>query len=658
MASRRVAFRAEVQSLEDRKLMTLSVTMLPDPGVSAGQDPSTQQVASFQFTKGAVGDYTATIDWGDGSSSLALITPDSSPGRAFVSGAHSYASPGPETVSVGVNGDGDDGVNSTSWSVGTGSGSDSSSGNDFVIPDALGQDFTSINNNASPGFQEEALKWTGLMLYGGNPWDTLRPYPFGSEAPSSSSTTSTVNGTTSTVTTDGYVTATVSGSGSSGGSGSGGSSGSGGATWDEKYVRHFNYFSKLTGPDSKGGTVVQTSRNTDDLDWHAWADGSGTTFYKVTEDYTDGNSNNVTGDGVASYQNNQGGSDDSHLVASGQIDAHGKVSGTFTYKGSINSTYLLHDEGGTDGNGNPNATGAGFTVDYSTKSGETVDESGSLVPDATNQGTIDVQSSETGTIALWDGNANVVGATRNDGDESTSYYNGAIVADAGTPGATTGTVNTLGPRTSLVIPDGKNTVYVVDKGDRDWLDWSKNRRNAWLASHPKYANYDPNEPNPKLVNGTDLANYVGSKNNVNAAVGLQQTIKDLGIVVTNSGPIDVLVFVDHGDVNGQQVGKDTLTSAIVGNTQLIQIVKCMRPGGTLVLAGCEVFNSQPAVQGWQDAATNQNITIMGSSSVVTYTTYTTYWGLGSPVTKPPVGNWIVLKPGGTPPTIVTTPPSK
>lgn len=655
MASRRVAFRAEVQSLEDRKLMTLSVTMLPDPGVSAGQDPTNQQVASFQFTNGAVGDYTATIDWGDGSSSLGLITPDSSPGQAFVSGAHSYASPGPETVSVGVNGDGDDGVNSTSWSVGTGSGSDSSSGNDFVIPDALGQDFTSINNNASPGFQEEALKWSGLMLYGGNPWDTLRPYPFGSEAPSSSSTTSTVNGTTSTVTTDGYVTATVSGSGSSGGSGSGGSSGSGGATWDEKYVRHFNYFSKLTGPDSKGGTVVQTSRNTDDLDWHAWADGSGTTFYKVTEDYTDGNSNNVTGDGVASYQNNQGGSDDSHLVASGQIDAHGKVSGTFTYKGSINSTYLLHDEGGTDGNGNPNATGAGFTVDYSTKSGETVDESGSLVPDATNQGTIDVQSSETGTIALWDGNANVVGATRNDGDESTSYYNGAIVADAGTPGATTGTVNTLGPRTPLVVPAGKNTVYAVDKADQNWLDFPMSVRNQWLLNHP-YLNCDPNKPNPKMADKTEFSAYVGSANNVDAAGGLQQVIKDLGIVASGSGPIDVLVFVDHGDPGFQYVGNDKLTSNIVGTTPLTEIVKYMRPGGTLVLAGCTVFWNQNAVNGWQAAATNQGITIIGSSSAVSYVTNTNMWGYYS--TSPPMGIWIVLKPGGTPPTIVPGSPPK
>ncbi len=159
--------------------MTVEVTMLSPPVVTAGQDTGQQQVASFRYTRGSIGDYLATIDWGDGTYSRGLVTVDSLSGQAIILGEHTYASPGPETLNVTVEGYEDGGLGSSSWSVAAGDGS----GSDYPIPDALSRDMGVIGDTANPGFNAEELKWCLLMRYGGTPWEDLRPYSFTSEDP-------------------------------------------------------------------------------------------------------------------------------------------------------------------------------------------------------------------------------------------------------------------------------------------------------------------------------------------------------------------------------------------------------------------------------------------------------------------------------------------
>ena len=90
--------------------------------------------------------------------------------------------------------------------------------------------------------------------------------------------------------------------------------------------------------------------------------GTSTTNDHVKEDYSNSDSNDVTGDNGPSSTRDQSNSNDSHLTADGQVDGSGVVSGTFTYKGDIDNKFSLHDESGTDGSGNANSTGAGFTA--------------------------------------------------------------------------------------------------------------------------------------------------------------------------------------------------------------------------------------------------------------------------------------------------------
>jgi hypothetical protein len=94
-----------IQVLENRELLSLNLTMLPPPAPIEGQDTGTQNLATFTFSTGALGDYSATIQWGDGSSSAATVQAASG-GGGTISGHHAYAEEGPFSLSVTVQGDG------------------------------------------------------------------------------------------------------------------------------------------------------------------------------------------------------------------------------------------------------------------------------------------------------------------------------------------------------------------------------------------------------------------------------------------------------------------------------------------------------------------------------------------------------------------------
>ena len=96
--------------------MTDGVTV-SDPGVSAtgglalnateGGAFGSQVVATFTDPGGAepLSDYSATVNWGDGTFSTGVISLNPATGVFSVSGGHTYASAGSYTVSVGVNHD-------------------------------------------------------------------------------------------------------------------------------------------------------------------------------------------------------------------------------------------------------------------------------------------------------------------------------------------------------------------------------------------------------------------------------------------------------------------------------------------------------------------------------------------------------------------------
>ena len=80
--------------------------MIGQAQVMEGVATAPRSLASFSFsTTGSVTDYTASISWGDGTTSAGQINEGAS-GVGTVVGSHNYTSFGTEMVSVTVTGDG------------------------------------------------------------------------------------------------------------------------------------------------------------------------------------------------------------------------------------------------------------------------------------------------------------------------------------------------------------------------------------------------------------------------------------------------------------------------------------------------------------------------------------------------------------------------
>ncbi len=515
-------------------------------------------------------------------------------------------------------------------STGSGSGSASDSGGGFSIPDALTQDMAQISQYGVPSLASSFFRWGGLLLNGGTPWDGLRPYSFTSENPTTYTATYTANGDTSTTTAHRSATATSSGNGGSS------ESGSGGGSYDISYQLHTDSTSTTTGPDASGRATVWTSQSQYDLTWHAWGDSAGVTNYKVTEGLSDTNAKDVPGTSGSNFTSHVGNSDGSNLMAEGEVDANGAVTGDFTFSGHVDAASSLNDDSGAGGAA-PDPTVPGSMINFGTSTALKLDESGSLKPDSTNKGTVEAQSSENGEVGAWDGTGNLAGATRDDGDDVTSTYDASQGPTTSGPG-TTGTVSTNGPQTKLNVPTGKNVVYVIDIADAGWRDWPEPFRSAFAQDLKLGLTKD------NIATGETIrAGLAPPKGNYISGNYVEQVAQDLDAAIVHTGPIDVLVIGDHG-ATGRQSHGNQFIDPVWTPALLNQVAGRVRRGGTLVLTGCSVFGGQAAVDNWQAYATGQGITIMGSASTTT------------PNPNNYTGVWITLVPGGKAPTLVKTTP--
>jgi len=514
-----------------------------------------------------------------------------------------------------------------------------SSGSGGGIPDGLSQDLGDISQNSNPSVNIELLKWAQLAAYGASgaalPWEQLRPTDFTTYLPSSNTTTAVNNGFTTTLTTDGYAT----------GSSSGSPMASGGGAWDLYYIQHSDYTSKITGPGASGRTFNQGGDGSYDLTWHAWGTGDGVTNYKVTEDIVKDDSNGLKDPAGGSYSNSSGDTSDGHLMAEGQVNSAGILTGSdFTYKGDLGTTFTL-----ADSSGDPSAPGGGYGVDYSASDNVILNDSGSLTPDSTNKGSLTATNSESGSVSMADGTGAFSGASRSDGATVKSTYNaGAQASPPASP--STGTISVSGPKTNLQIPTGKHVVYVIDDGDAGWADWTPKERQEYATKHNIPITSDP------VANGMELLaalNQSPTGNFTHACGGLDQVLGDLDKAVATRGQVDVLVLGDHGNpTKGQALGDDDRGRPIFlspGTSALTNVMSCLKHGGTLVLTGCAVFGIDPDpkspgpnanISSWQAYATQFDITIIGSVATT---------GAGNGYYN---GVWVTLTPGGTPPTLV------
>jgi len=525
---------------------------------------------------------------------------------------------------------------------GYGSGSGGAS-----LPSGLGADINFINNPTDVAIRD--FQWEMLVLSGGAPWKVLQPTDFSTQNPPDKTDVLSYGALTRTIVT--HFSATGSSSGGDGGS------------WQASYVERILITTTSSDVDSSGHNFDQTSSHSYDLSWDGSGDSSGTATYKVKEDISDTGSVDATG---GSYNRHQGSYFESHLTAQGTEDNTGTITGGFTFKGSMGSSLNFNDA-----SGDPASSGSGYTLNYTTSNDEKLNESGNLVPDSSNQSSCDVKDSESGTIATFDGNGELDGVTRDDFNEVQSNYDGSGNASPGGPGAggsatanaaapnagppaTQGPVDVNGPLTELNVPKGKAVAYIIDLNDTGWDDWTEADRARYRQDH--------NIP-------ADAQNVIGSGAKIKAALSplqgpvfgassLDQITKDLAAATLNfGGKLDVLVIGDHGKAGAQQLGSPNapyVTPVLLKTpTAADQLVAFIKPGGTLIVTGCNVLAEgtvnadgtmagQQTLNDWQAYATARGITIMGS---VSYTA----------AKRPDVfrGIWVTLVPGGTAPQLVS-----
>ena len=90
--------------------------MEPPASTWVGLMLDNQALATFTFTQGALSNYTATINWGDGTNSPGTISAGSG-GGGIVSGNHAYAAQGTDVLGVTVTGESTNGSGSTNLPV-------------------------------------------------------------------------------------------------------------------------------------------------------------------------------------------------------------------------------------------------------------------------------------------------------------------------------------------------------------------------------------------------------------------------------------------------------------------------------------------------------------------------------------------------------------
>src|SRR6266404_5867455 len=82
-----------VEVLEKRWLMSFTLQTLNPPLAIEGASTGNQTLGSFTFDTGVIGDYGATINWGDSNSTPATLVPGNGNSGSIV-GSHTYAEEG------------------------------------------------------------------------------------------------------------------------------------------------------------------------------------------------------------------------------------------------------------------------------------------------------------------------------------------------------------------------------------------------------------------------------------------------------------------------------------------------------------------------------------------------------------------------------------
>jgi hypothetical protein len=106
-------FEPAHEALENRQLLSLNLAMQGQPQQMQGTATAPLDLASFSFSTGSITDYSASISWGDSTSSAGVLY-EAANGQATVVGSHTYVAKGTDTVTVTVTGDGNTGPRSTS----------------------------------------------------------------------------------------------------------------------------------------------------------------------------------------------------------------------------------------------------------------------------------------------------------------------------------------------------------------------------------------------------------------------------------------------------------------------------------------------------------------------------------------------------------------
>ncbi len=461
--------------------------------------------------------------------------------------------------------------------------------------------------------QTVQVPWNGMPSYGGD----------------QNTTTTTTEGTTTT--TD---TTVVSNS-------SDGSTSTVDYSWTED----------STGTNPDGSTFSDHIHTDEHYSLTASDNGDGSTSYSVTDNEDQDWSDTTTGGDNPNNLIQYSGNEQTTFSCTGQQDASGNVSGSFTETDNLTKSYTVHAESGTDSSGaaiDP-VNNAGFSLDYTSQAWLNDSESGDLTVDANNQESTDEGSYHDGNVALWYGDGTTAyldGYSLGELEDTQETFDGSQSPASG-PLTQTGTPTGTG--TPLPLPRGKNVIYLVDSSDKGWADWTPDQRQAYINQNPNLG-LNPNSPNP-ITGGQKFWSALIQPGSINQSVNSLNDAVTLLEQETGNNPADAVIIADHGSEDGQNIGDPNSEGDWIGpdypqnNNQAFAILSCIKNGGSLVMTGCNVFGSQDSIDWWQGMADLYEVYITGSVSE-------TNWTVG----QPPQGQWITLVPGGPEPTYPQPPP--
>lgn len=187
-------------------------------------------------------------------------------------------------------------------------------------------------------------------------------------------------------------------------------------------------------------------------------------------------------------------------------------------------------------------------------------------------------------------------------------YTVAEVEALPTAWSTTGGQQTQTPASERTVMPSLtgDTIYFLDKGDRGWDDWPPGAKADYLKDHP----------NAKVADGDDVCGALDRPGDYFELDSTQQFMDTLLGSVDAFGPVDNIVIGDHGNhQSGQGLGAHGENFADLSNDQLDQIANAIKPGGHLVLVGCDVGSGESGQRLQDMVQRNPWIKILASDGV-------------------------------------------